>query len=53
MKAKTYIAPDIRQIVIATGHLLGESLGRSETTVTNDSQVFSRRSSGWNEDDEQ
>ena len=52
MKTKTYITPDIKQIVIAPTPLLGESLGRSETTVTNDNQVFSRQSS-WNEDNEE
>ena len=50
MKAKKYITPDIRKVSLDSQDLLGESLGRSETKVTNDNQVFSRRSSFWDEE---
>ena len=53
MKEKKYIAPVTNIVKLAPQVLLGESLGRSETKVTNDNQVFSRRSSSWEEDSEE
>ena len=54
MKAKPYITPTCKKtITFVKGRLLSESLGRSETKVTNDNQVYSRRASFWSDDEEE